>query len=136
MSQPLSDLSTLPAQLVLDGGCGTFLIARGLDVRAESTAAWNLSHQQEVLALHQSFVDAGAGAIQTNTFAANSFALAPHKVDVRECNLAAVALAKQAVGERDVRSLAISGPPDKFRLRRAMAISLIWKTALQSRPHS
>ncbi len=110
VSQPLSDLSTLPAQLVLDGGCGTFLIAHGLDVRVESTAAWNLSHRPEVLALHQSFVDAGAGAIQTNTFAANSFALAPHKIDPRECNLAAVALAKQAVDGKDILVIGNIGP--------------------------
>lgn len=110
MSQSRANFSTLAKELVLDGGCGTFLIAHGLDVRVESTAQWNLSHPEEVLNLHRSFVEAGAGAIQTNTFGANSLALAHHDVDVRACNQAAVALAKEAVSGTEVLVIGNIGP--------------------------
>ncbi len=97
MSQTTPNLSFLPEELLLDGGCGTFLIARGLDVKTESTAMWNCSHKEEVRALHTGFVEAGVGAIQTNTFAGNSIALASRGIsDVRSCNLAGVELAQEA----------------------------------------
>ena len=56
---------------MLDGACGTSLIARGLNVEAEPKALWNLTHPDDVRAMHQSFVEVGAGAVQTNTFVAN-----------------------------------------------------------------
>jgi methionine synthase I (cobalamin-dependent) len=69
---------------MLDGGCGTSLIARGLNVSAEPTALWNLTHPDEVLAMHQSFVEVGAGAVQTNTFVANRMSLRAYGIkDVR-----------------------------------------------------
>lgn len=101
VSAAVPDLrSTLPDKLLLDGGFGTSLMERGLDVTTEATAAWNLTHPSEVLAVHQSFANAGAGALHTNTFGANRLALAGRgAVDVRECSLAAVRLAKEAARE-------------------------------------
>lgn len=94
-----TDLSHLPERLLLDGGCGTSLIARGLDVLAEPTALWNVTHPDEVRAMHQGFVDAGSGAIQTNTFVANRLVLNAHGIsDVRGCNMAAAAVARDAAG--------------------------------------
>ncbi len=91
--------SMLPEQLLLDGGFGTSLMERGLDIASEPTALWNLTHPEDVLAVHQSFASAGAGALQTNTFGANRLALLGRgAIDVRECNLAAVRLAKEAAG--------------------------------------
>ncbi len=97
MSETLDAL--LPKQLLLDGGFGTSLMEKGLDIASEPTALWNLTHPEEVLAVHQSFADAGAGALQTNTFGANLLALAGRvAIDVRECNLEAARLARQAAG--------------------------------------
>lgn len=85
---------------MLDGGCGTSLIARGLNVSAEPTALWNLTHPDEVRAMHQSFVEVGAGAVQTNTFVANRMSLRAYGIDdVRGCNMAAVDVARAAAGD-------------------------------------
>ena len=62
---------------LLDGGMGTALSGRGLDVREESTASWNESHPEVVVEVHRSFVDAGADGIHTNTFTANPWQLLP-----------------------------------------------------------
>src|SRR5690606_3363689 len=86
----------LPAALLLDGGMGTGLIARGLDVRAEATAQWNLSRPDDVLDVHREHRAAGAGALHTNTFVANRLALAGLGIDVREANLAGARLAREA----------------------------------------
>ena len=100
VSQAPSYLDNLPARLVLDGACGTSLIARGLDVRVEPTALWNLTRPDQVLAMHKSFVEAGAGALQTNTFVANRLSLGAYGIeDVRGCNRAAVEVAREAAGE-------------------------------------
>lgn len=64
-------LEDLPERLLLDGGMGTALSARGLDTRVESSASWNLRRPAAVRHAHQSFVAAGAGALHTNTFTGN-----------------------------------------------------------------
>lgn len=64
-----------PRRLLLDGGMGTALSARGLDIRSDSTAAWNHSHPEVVAEVHRAFVEAGADAIHTNSFAANPWQL-------------------------------------------------------------
>ena len=85
---------------MLDGACGTSLIAKGLNVEVEPTALWNLTHPDEVRAMHQSFVEVGAGAVQTNTFVANRLSLRAYGIDdVRGCNMAAVEVARAAAGE-------------------------------------
>lgn len=91
------DLDRLPGRLLLDGGMGTALIGRGLDLSRESTAVWNLTRPDEVAAVHAEHREAGAAALHTNTFAASRIALAARGVDdVRGCNLAAAALARAA----------------------------------------
>lgn len=93
-------LDNLPARLVLDGACGTSLIARGLDLGSEPTALWNLTRPDQVRDMHKSFVDVGAGAVQTNTFVANRLSLGAYGIeDVRGCNIAAVEVAREAADE-------------------------------------
>lgn len=65
-------------RFLLDGGMGTALSGRGLDITAESSASWNGTHPDIVSEIHRSFVEAGAGAIHTNTFTANPWQLAPN----------------------------------------------------------
>jgi len=83
--------------LLLDGGLGAMLMARGLtfDVATES---WNIERPREVAAVHRAYVEAGAEAIHTNTFGGNAIRLAHFGLE-SECdrlNQAAVGLARES----------------------------------------
>ncbi|HXN55476.1 MAG TPA: homocysteine S-methyltransferase family protein [Myxococcales bacterium] len=54
--------------LLLDGGMGTALIARGLEPHSERAPTWSLVHPREVTAVHRAQVEAGAELVLTNTF--------------------------------------------------------------------
>ena len=56
--------------LILDGGMGTLLQARGL-TPGELPELWNLSHPEEIIAIQKSYFDAGSNVVNTNTFGAN-----------------------------------------------------------------
>jgi len=53
--------------LVFDGAMGTRLQQLGLPP-GHPPEEWNLSHPEEVLLVHRSYVDSGSDVIQTNTF--------------------------------------------------------------------
>ncbi|MBO5411027.1 MAG: homocysteine S-methyltransferase family protein [Clostridia bacterium] len=53
-----------------DGGAGTLLQARGLKP-GEKPELWNLTHPEEIIAMHRQYLEAGANIITTNTFGAN-----------------------------------------------------------------
>ena len=59
----------------------------------------NLSHPEQILGIHQAYLQAGAEVIQTNTYAANSLKLTRYGLEssVKSINTAAIKLAKQAV---------------------------------------
>lgn len=57
--------------LILDGGMGTLLQARGLRA-GESPELWNLTHGEVITEIHKAYFDAGSAVINTNTFGANS----------------------------------------------------------------
>ena len=52
--------------MVYDGGFGSQLFEHGVNLANSSIA--NLSHPNEVVAVHRAYIDAGANAIGTNTF--------------------------------------------------------------------
>ena len=56
--------------VILDGGMGTLLQARGLQpgVAPES---WNLSRPEDIIDIHRSYFDSGSNVVNTNTFGAN-----------------------------------------------------------------
>ncbi|MBQ9713830.1 MAG: homocysteine S-methyltransferase family protein [Clostridia bacterium] len=54
----------------LDGGTGTLLQAAGLPL-GEFPERWNVTHAQEVRAIHRAYFDAGSNIVATNTFGAN-----------------------------------------------------------------
>ena len=54
--------------LLLDGAMGTQLQAKGLVGDSE---AFNLSHPDVILGIHQAYIEAGADIIETNSFGAN-----------------------------------------------------------------
>ena len=56
--------------VVLDGGMGTLLQSRGLGA-GESPEKWNITHPDEISAIHRAYFDAGSNVVSTNTFGAN-----------------------------------------------------------------
>lgn len=54
----------------LDGGMGTLLQAKGL-VPGEYPERWNITHPEEITAIHKAYFDAGSNVVCTNTFGAN-----------------------------------------------------------------
>jgi 5-methyltetrahydrofolate--homocysteine methyltransferase len=83
--------------ILLDGGLGTSLMARGLQ-RGTPPETWNLERPEVVTAVHRAWVDAGSDAVHTNTFGANPIRLARFGLD-QECaaiNRAGVRLARAA----------------------------------------
>ena len=108
--------------LLFDGACGTNL--QGMVIPDE---AWqgcegcnellNLTAPETIVALHESFLDAGALVVETNTFGASSIVLDEYDLGdkVVEINRAAVANARAAIGNRSGRYVAGSvGPTTKL----------------------
>ena len=94
--------------VLLDGGMGTMLQAKGLPVGAtpELTA---LEHPEWLLDIHRAYVEAGAQILYANTFGANREKLSHCGKTVEEIVPAAVALAKEAAQGRALVALDI-GP--------------------------
>ena len=83
--------------LILDGGMGTSLQARGLP-RGYPPDLWSVERPEEVRWVHEAFVDAGADIIFTNTFGASRLRLDRYGWGRRVLylNRAAVRLARTA----------------------------------------
>lgn len=96
--------------LVTDGAWGTQLQLRGLPV-GECPDAWNLSHPDRVKEVASAYVAAGSDIILTNTFGANRFMLARHKLvdQLVEINRRGVEISREAAGER-AKVFASMGP--------------------------
>jgi len=90
-------LTGLPSgpTLVLDGGLGTMLMARGLS-RGAAPEWWNLERPELVSAVHRAYVEAGSDAVHTNSFGGSPVRLAPFALADRceELNGAAVRAAR------------------------------------------
>lgn len=86
--------------VVFDGAMGTSLYARG-HLYTQSFEEMNLSQPEKILQAHQSFAEAGAQVIETNTFGANQVRLATHghADKVEAINRAGVEIARTAAGE-------------------------------------
>ena len=82
--------------LVLDGGMGTLLQARGL-LPGELPEKWNITHPEEITAIHRAYFDAGSNVVSTNTFGANS--LKYSDCELENIIAAAVENAKKARNE-------------------------------------
>jgi 5-methyltetrahydrofolate--homocysteine methyltransferase len=83
--------------LLLDGGLGTMLIARGLPT-GKPPDAWTLARPEELSAVHRAYVEAGSEAVHANTFGANPIRLARFGLADRceELNGTAVRLARES----------------------------------------
>ncbi len=83
--------------ILCDGAMGTQLYARGISFE-RCFDELNLSNPALVQEIHSEYIRAGAEMIETNTFGANRFKLAPHGLEkrVREINRQGVKLAREA----------------------------------------
>ncbi|MBI4636675.1 MAG: bifunctional homocysteine S-methyltransferase/methylenetetrahydrofolate reductase [Candidatus Rokubacteria bacterium] len=96
---------------------GTMLYARGVSLDA-CFDVLNLNDPKLVQSIHAAYVAAGADCIETNTFGANRFKLAPHGLEgqAREINRRGARLARdvrESTG-RDVLVLGSIGPLGKY----------------------
>lgn len=87
--------------LLGDGAMGTQLMLAGLE-QGNCGEAWNLRHPDRVLGIQRRYVEAGSDCILTNTFGGSRIMLNRHghAGDVVEINRAAVAIAREAFGDR------------------------------------
>ena len=113
--------------VVLDGGMGTELEARGARMDHEGWSALaNLEEPLLVREIHEDYIRAGADVVIANTFPANRTALAAAGFGdrVEEANRAAVTAALEA-RERAGRPVAVAGsmslwgPHDRLRAKEA-----------------
>ena len=100
--------------LVSDGAWGTFLHLKGLKAD-ECPESWNLERPGAVLEIAQSYVDAGADLILTNSFGGSPLKLEGYGLSAQtyELNKAAAEISKKAAGER-VLVLGSMGPTGKM----------------------
>lgn len=82
MSSRLEDLLKTKGRLLADGATGTNLFEMGL-LSGDAPELWNETQPEKIRSLHQSFVDAGADIILTNTFGCNRRRLMLHKAESR-----------------------------------------------------
>jgi 5-methyltetrahydrofolate--homocysteine methyltransferase len=85
---------------LLDGAMGTELIARGIEA-GKCNDYLNIESPNIVFDIHRAYLQAGSDAVLTNTFGANKYALARHRLaeKVKEINTAAAQIARRAAGE-------------------------------------
>jgi 5-methyltetrahydrofolate--homocysteine methyltransferase len=100
--------------LISDGAMGTYLYAKGLK-SGECMESWCVSHPEVVRGIHEAYIAAGSDILETNSFGGTSYKLEPYGLahKVRELNLAAVALAKNA-GAGKVYVSASVGPTGRI----------------------
>jgi len=114
MKPTLLQLISQGRTLVSDGAWGTFLHAKGLKA-GECPEIWNIDHPEAVLDIAQSYIDAGADTIETNSFGSNRFLLEGFGLENRvyEINRKAAEISRQAAGP-DKYVLGSIGPTGKM----------------------
>lgn len=97
------------APLLADGAMGTELFARGLTA-GDPPEPWNLDRAEDIVDVHNRYVEAGADIILTNSFGANAFRLRLHDLhrQVLELNEAAARNGRFAA-ESAVRPVVVAG---------------------------
>ena len=81
--------------IFFDGGTGTLLQEKGLQP-GELPELWNITHQNALIEIHQSYFEAGSDIVLTNTFGGNRIKFYHKDATVSEIVTAAVHNAKQA----------------------------------------
>ncbi len=93
---------------LFDGAMGTYYSSRHDNSIACETA--NLNDGQTILRIHREYIEAGANAIKTNTFAANRFSLACEQPEVEQIIKKGWEIANAAVRDREAAVFADIGP--------------------------
>lgn len=101
-------LATKP-WLLADGATGSNLFEVGL-VSGDAPELWNTEHPEKINNLHQSFVDAGADIILTNSFGGTRYRLKLHNAQdrVEELNVLAAQIARK-VADNSGRTVVVAG---------------------------
>ena len=100
-------------RLYFDGGMGTMLQARGLQL-GEVPELFNMTHPEIVQEIHREYVEAGSHIITTNTFGANKYKINKTPYTVEEVISRAIALARGAMEGFEGRYVALDlGPSGK-----------------------
>jgi 5-methyltetrahydrofolate--homocysteine methyltransferase len=109
MSQLLAELLEERDVLLADGATGTNLMAMDLP-SGQAPDLWNTDKPENVTRLHESFLEAGADIILTNTFGSNACRLRLDKAETRarEINEAGARLAR-AAADRVGRPVVVAG---------------------------
>ena len=95
--------------LLADGATGSNLFDVGL-MSGDAPELWNTEHPDRIAALHQSFVDAGADILLTNSFGGTVYRLKLHNAQSRmaELNTLAAQIARR-VADASGRMIAVAG---------------------------
>ena len=101
--------------VTLDGGMGTLLQKAGL-APGELPERWNLTHADEVVAIHRTYFDAGSNVVNTNTFGANILKFSAEELDdiIRAAVENARNAAAQSVGAQEKFVALDIGPTGKM----------------------
>ncbi|VAX16674.1 5-methyltetrahydrofolate--homocysteine methyltransferase, partial [hydrothermal vent metagenome] len=100
--------------LVSDGGWGTYLYAKGLQM-GDCPELWNETHRSDVLDVAKSYINAGADMIETNSFGGSKIKLEQYDLGDRtyELNKFAAEISREAAGDNKF-VLGSVGPTGKF----------------------
>ncbi len=112
--RPLLERLRAGGTVVGDGGWGTELMARGLPAGV-CPELWNLERPEELAAVAEAYVEAGAELVTTNTFGGSPLRLASYGLDDRteEINRRAVEICAAAAGGSALVSASV-GPTGRL----------------------
>ena len=95
--------------IMLDGAMGSLLIDAGIP-QGTASELWNAEQPDEIAAIYQAYLDAGAQIILTNSFGGSPFRLSKHDLQGRgaELNRTAAEIARE-VADRSDRHVYVAG---------------------------
>lgn len=109
MTDVLSELIEEKGILLADGATGTTLFGMGLEAGG-APELWNVDKPENIMKMHQGFIEAGSDIILTNSFGGTRHRLKLHDADgrVHELNKAAAEIANKVANTVD-RKIIVAG---------------------------
>lgn len=87
--------------LVFDGAMGTYLAEQYPQYRTEICERLNMTHPEVIREIHRAYLEAGAVAIKTNTFGANSVTFSQDPVQIDQSIRRGIQIAREAIAEME-----------------------------------